>query len=113
MNSKETIGILVLAGFFTGGVLFSQRFSAEIIQYLDFGTVGMAVYVLAGIVDGNCSDQHYSAYSYCHSIMGFVYNSSSEYCRVGNRLDNRFCYRQEIWTTAPGTICGLRKNREV
>jgi len=50
MPRKEILGVGVLLMFFIGGAVFSQRFSGEISQYLDFGLVGMATYVAAGIV---------------------------------------------------------------
>ncbi|HYF10434.1 MAG TPA: VTT domain-containing protein [Candidatus Paceibacterota bacterium] len=50
MSRTETAGVLVLAVFFIIGALLSQRFSEEIVRYLDFGIAGMAAYVLAGII---------------------------------------------------------------
>lgn len=49
MSRKEIITLAILGLFFIAGAFFSQKFSGEIVRYLDFGAVGTLVYVLAGI----------------------------------------------------------------
>lgn len=50
MKPKEIIGVTIFVLFFVAGIIIAREFSGEIVKYLDFGVVGMAVYVFAGIV---------------------------------------------------------------
>lgn len=50
LKRKEIVGGLVLIVLFVAASFFARSSHEQIVQYLDFGIAGMAVYVLAGVV---------------------------------------------------------------
>ena len=50
MKFKELLGIVLISLFFIIGIFIAREFNDDIIAHLDFGFLGMVIYVLIGIL---------------------------------------------------------------